>query len=73
MTSRAHVGNAQTRLPVALALPAGSDLEEMAYSLWALAHGMAMLQQTHLRHFQADFSAVDRRVLEAFVQGWAQV
>jgi AcrR family transcriptional regulator len=55
----------------ALALPAGSDLEEMAYSLWAMAHGMAMLQQTHLRDFQADFPALDQRVLEALVQGWA--
>jgi len=54
-----------------LALPADSDLEEMVYSLWALAHGMAMLQQTHLRHFQADFPTRDRRVLEVLVQGWA--
>ena len=55
------------------ALPVGSDVEEMAYSLWALAHGMAMLQQTHLRDFQADFPALDQRVLEALVQGWAHL
>ena len=43
--------------------------EEIAYSVWALAHGMAMLQQTHLRQFQADFRAVDRRAFEVFVHG----
>ena len=42
-------------------------LEEIAYSLWALAHGMATLQATHLRDFAADFSATDRRALEIFV------
>jgi hypothetical protein len=34
-----------------------------------MAHGMAMLQQTHLQHFQTDFVAHDRRVLEHFVRG----
>jgi hypothetical protein len=43
--------------------------EEIAYSLWALAHGMAMLQQTHLRQFQSDFTAIDRRAFEVFVHG----
>jgi AcrR family transcriptional regulator len=43
--------------------------EQIAYGLWALAHGMAMLQQTHLQQFQADFVAHDRRVLELFVAG----
>jgi AcrR family transcriptional regulator len=53
------------------ALPASYEVEVMAYSLWALAHGMAMLQQTHLRDFQADFLALDQRVLEALVHRWA--
>ena len=44
-------------------------VEHMAYGLWALVHGMAMLQQTHLQRFEADFAAVDRRTLEAFVKG----
>jgi AcrR family transcriptional regulator len=48
---------------------AGYGTQEIAYSLWAMAHGLAMLQQTHLRSFQADFSAADRRALEAFVAG----
>jgi AcrR family transcriptional regulator len=47
----------------------GYGVEEIAYGLWALAHGMAMLQQTHLRQFQADYNAADRRTLEVFVQG----
>jgi AcrR family transcriptional regulator len=48
---------------------AGYGVEEIAYSLWAFAHGMAMLQQTHLRQFQADFKAADRHALETFVAG----
>jgi len=43
--------------------------EQIAYGLWALAHGMATLQQTHLQHFQANFETHDRRVLEQFVAG----
>jgi AcrR family transcriptional regulator len=57
----------------AIAARAGYGAEEIAYSLWALAHGQAMLQQTHLRQFPADFSSADRRALEAFVAGLAQV
>jgi AcrR family transcriptional regulator len=47
----------------------GLGVEEMAYGVWVMAHGMAMLQQTHLQQFQTDFVAHDRRVLEAFVHG----
>ena len=47
----------------------GYGVEEIAYSLWVMAHGMAMLQQTHLRHLAQTAATVDRRVLEAFVQG----
>jgi AcrR family transcriptional regulator len=45
----------------------GFGAEQIAYGLWALAHGMAMLQQTHLQQFEADFVTYDRRVLEQFV------
>jgi AcrR family transcriptional regulator len=48
---------------------AGFGVEEMAYGLWVTVHGMAMLQQTHLRQFAADFVGHDRRVLELYVQG----
>lgn len=46
------------------------DPEPIAYSIWALAHGMAMLQLTHLAGFEADFGAADRSALEALVRGW---
>lgn len=45
------------------------SLEEIAYSLWSLVHGMAMLRQTHLHHFQADFDAIQRRTLQIFAEG----
>jgi AcrR family transcriptional regulator len=45
------------------------SLEEIAYSLWSLVHGMAMLRQTHLRHFQTDFDAIHRRTLQIFAEG----
>lgn len=44
-------------------------LQEIAYSLWSLVHGMAMLRQTHLRYFQADFEAIHRRTLQIFAEG----
>jgi len=50
----------------------GVGAEQIAYGLWALAHGMAMLQQTHLQRFQADFAAHDRRVLGQYVGGLGQ-
>ncbi len=45
-------------------------VERMAYGLWAAAHGMAMLQLTHLRTFKADFVMADRTVFEALIDGW---
>jgi hypothetical protein len=51
----------------------GFGAEQIAYGLWCLAHGMAMLQQTHLQQFQADFVAHDRRVLEQFVAGFGSL
>ena len=50
----------------------GEGSEQIAYGLWALAHGMAMLQRTHLRQFTADFSSADRHALEAFARGLAR-
>ena len=44
-------------------------IEEMAYGIWVIVHGMAMLQLTHLQHFQADFPSMDRQVLDVFVEG----
>ena len=31
--------------------------EEIAFSIWAQVHGMALLQTTHLRGFDVDFAA----------------
>ena len=45
------------------------NLQEIAYSLWSLVHGMAVLRQTHLRNFQADFEAIHRRTLQIFAAG----
>lgn len=49
-----------------------ASAEDLAYGLWALVHGAAMLQATHLRAFEADFEAADRAALDAFVVGLAQ-
>lgn len=57
---------------VGRALPDG-PVDELAYALWATAHGMAMLQSTHLAGFQADFEAADRRTLTALVAGLVQM
>lgn len=45
---------------------------EISYSLWAIAHGMATLQVTYLRHFALDFELSDRRALAMFVAGLIQ-
>jgi len=46
------------------------DGETLAYAIWASAHGMAMLQLTHLATFKADFAAADRATFEALIEGW---
>lgn len=48
----------------------GYGLYEIAYSLWALVHGMAVLEQTHLQRIQADFDAIHRHTLEIFAAGF---
>ena len=47
----------------------GYGTQEIAYGLWVIAHGMAMLQQTHLQAYQDDFTATDRATFEVFVKG----
>jgi AcrR family transcriptional regulator len=46
------------------------DPEAIAYTLWATVHGMAVLEQTHLRGFDADFDRVHRTSLELLVKSW---
>ncbi len=50
-------------------LPAERSLNEVAYSLWAIVHGMAMLQQTIFHHSPGDFDTVHRWMLEVFARG----
>jgi AcrR family transcriptional regulator len=49
----------------------GDDAEELAYGLWALVHGMAMLQLTHLKGYPADFEAADRRIVERLIASFS--
>jgi len=44
--------------------------ESVAYGIWSMVHGMAMLQLTNLKEFGADFRAVDRFALERLVEGF---
>lgn len=53
-------------------LPEGIELKQVAYSLWSLVHGMAMLQQTQFRHGQVDFETINRWALEVFARGLKQ-
>jgi len=43
--------------------------EEITYSLWALVHGMASLQISRLKNFEADFFEVDRNAIDVFIRG----
>lgn len=45
--------------------------EEIAYTIWATVHGMAVLEQTHLRGFDADFAAAHRVALRKLLLGLA--
>ena len=45
----------------------GYGRDEMAYHLWALVHGLAVLRQTRLRHLEADYDRLHRALLEALV------
>jgi AcrR family transcriptional regulator len=45
------------------------DVAEIAYGLWALAHGAAMLQSTKLRSFKDEFPALDKSIFQAFIHG----
>jgi len=51
-------------------LRAGDGDEELAYAVWGLVHGLAMLQLTHLKAFEADFVRADALALRALIDGW---
>ncbi len=42
--------------------------DEMAYNLWALVHGLAVLRQTRLRALTADYHRLHTALLEQLVQ-----
>lgn len=46
------------------------DVQEIAYGYWALVHGMAMLEQTALRHVQGDVTPMQGRVIDKHVGGF---
>ncbi|MFO0696258.1 MAG: TetR/AcrR family transcriptional regulator [Polyangiales bacterium] len=46
-----------------------TEVEHIAYGLWALAHGIAVLRLTHLAGMQADFEAADRAAFVAYLAG----
>jgi AcrR family transcriptional regulator len=49
--------------------PENSGRDQVAYGLWGLAHGLAMLQVTNLRGVAFDFAGADRNVLETHLRG----
>lgn len=42
---------------------------EISYSLWALVHGMAVLQVTYLHNFPLDFERANHFTLRTFING----
>ena len=46
------------------------DADAVAFTLWSLVHGMAVLESTHLRAFRADFDRVHTLALQHLVNGW---
>ena len=45
---------------------------EITYTIWALVHGMAMLQTTYLQNFEWDYQVADRSGLQAMIKGLQQ-
>ncbi len=43
--------------------------EHVAFTIWATVHGMAVLEQTHLSGFDADFGAIHRPALRRLITG----
>jgi len=53
----------------ALVAPPGQGRDSIAYGLWALVHGAAMLQLTRLAGRHANFTKVHRHSIETFLAG----
>lgn len=50
----------------------GYGRDEMAYNLWALVHGLAVLRQTRLRSLEADYDTLHRALLGALVEQFSR-
>lgn len=50
-------------------VPSGLTTAEMAYQLWALVHGMTVLEGVDLSRVAQEISSHPRRIVEAFVAG----
>jgi AcrR family transcriptional regulator len=48
----------------------GYGVNEMAYSLWAFVHGLAVLRKTRLRDLEADFDALNTAALQGLVRAF---
>ncbi len=46
------------------------DAEAAAFALWSLVHGMAVLEATHLREFDAEFARIHAHALAQLIAGW---
>jgi AcrR family transcriptional regulator len=60
---------ARTAIAAGRVLP-DLDAEAVAFTLWSLVHGMAVLESTHLHGFRADFGRVHRLALQHLVNSW---
>jgi hypothetical protein len=47
----------------------GYGVFELAFTAWAMVHGIAMLRIGNLRHFPGDFSAIEREALHRIGAG----
>ncbi len=56
----------------AISLQEVHGAEEITYGLWGLIHGLATLQISHLRNFEADFEHGNRRTIERYLAGVAK-
>ncbi len=48
-------------------------LIEIAYSMWALGHGLATLQVTNLSNVEFDYESADRAAIQTFIRGVGSV
>ncbi|MBN1563018.1 MAG: TetR/AcrR family transcriptional regulator [Anaerolineae bacterium] len=48
---------------------AGFDTLEIAYTVWALAHGMASLQARYMPHLRLNYAATDRHAMRIMIAG----